>query len=440
MRCIYGFLTILSVAGNTAHIYAQQAKQTVQLSVEQLFRLADENNTSIKQYQAAEAAAAEAVEVSRSERLPSINFAASASYLGNGWLTDRDFGNGMKASIPHFSNNFAIEAAQVVYSGGALSAGVALSELKRRALQAEAEGNRQDIRFLLIGNYLELYKLDNQVEVYRKNIEQTQRLLTEIRARHKEGLALRNDITRYELQLQRLELALTQTENSRAIINDRLTTLLGLESQIRIEPDRSVTAELPKVLSEGHWQEAAADNAPALRLASIGVAQSEQGVRLAQAERRPSISLFAGDKMDGPITVEVPPLNKNMNYWYVGVGVSFNLASLYKSPHAVRQAKHSMTRANTLKQLAAEQLHSDVREAYIRFSEAFDVCRIEEKNLELAVLNYSVVHNRYINDLALITDILDADNAKLSAELEVANAQVGILFNWYRLKKIAGEL
>lgn len=409
------------------------------MGIDEMFALADENNASIRGFRYAESAATEVVKTARNDRLPSIDFSASASLLGDGRLWDRDFSNGMNASIPRFGNNFAFEAAQVIYAGGAVSAGVAMSELKLQSALAEAEQNRQNIRFLLVGNYLELCKLDNQTEIYRKNIEQTQRLLADIRARQQEGLAIRNDITRYELQLQRLELALTQTGNSRAIINDRLATALSIDPKQHIEPDRTVIESLPSVQVESQWQQTAA-NAPLMRLASLGVAQSKQAIKLAQAERIPSISLFAGDHLDGPITIEVPPLNKNFNYWYVGVGLNFKISSLYKSGRNVRRAKFASQQAEAFEQLAAENLQSDVREAYIRFDEAFIVCRMQEKNLELAEQNYEVVHNRFLNDLALITDMLDADNARLNAELDVANARIGILFNYYRLQKVAGNL
>lgn len=64
----------------------------------------------------------------------------------------------------------------------------------------------------------------------------------------------------------------------------------------------------------------------------------------------------------------------------------------------------------------------------------------QKKSLELAEQNYDVINNRYLNDLALITDMLDAGNSKLSAELQVVNARINILFNYYKLKKATGTL
>ena len=426
---------IISVSARTP----DDGAAVLRLDMPTMFAMADENNTSIRSYELAEAAAAEAVKSARNDRLPSIDFSASVSFLGDVWIADRDFSNGTNGPMPHFGNNFAVEAAQVVYAGGAVSNNIALAELKLKSMQSEADANRQSVRFLLVGNLLELCKLDNRATVLRKNIEQTRRLLDDIRARQREGLAIRNDITRYELQLQRLELALTRSENSRAIVNGRLAVALGIDSRTRIEPDSELTGELPDMTAEAVWQDRAGDS-PLLRQARFGVEQARVGVKLARAERIPSISLFAGDRLDGPVTVEVPPLNKNLNYWFAGVGLKFNIGSLYKSGRNIRRAKYASQRAEVLEQLAEENLRSDVREAYIRYNESFTVYEMQRKNLELAAENYDVVRNRFLNGLALITDMLDADNAKLSAELDVANARVEILFNRYRLKKIAGDL
>ena len=90
--------------------------------------------------------------------------------------------------------------------------------------------------------------------------------------------------------------------------------------------------------------------------------------------------------------------------------------------------------------LQQDRTRTDVKDAYVRFTEAFTIYDTQIKSLQLAEQNHSVVMNRYLNELALITDMLDADNAKLNAELQVVNARINILFNYYRLKKTTGTL
>ena len=42
--------------------------------------------------------------------------------------------------------------------------------------------------------------------------------------------------------------------------------------------------------------------------------------------------------------------------------------------------------------------------------------------------------------MALTTEMLDAENTKLDAELQAANSQINILFQYYQLKKLTGTL
>ena len=433
-------LFILFLFLNNTSLVSAQNTSALQLSIEDMFELADSASRSIRTFHIAEQEAEQAVKVAKNALLPSMDVSLSASYLGDAWLSDRDFSNGENAPMPHFGNNFAIEASQVLYTGGAITNRIAVAKLQQQLAQLDKEKNKQDIRFLLVGNYLEMYKLQNQAEVYRKNIEQTRKLVEDINAKQSQGLALKNDITRYELQLKSLELALTQIENSILILNNQLTTVLGLPEETVIAVDTTLLGRLPKPSEEAHWQETAVLSSPVLQQMKLNIKQSEYNERIAKAERLPSVALFAGDKLDGPITIEVPPINKNLNYWYVGIGLKFDIASTFKSGKKIRLARLSTQRAQENDLLLQENVRTEVKAAYIRFYEAFTICDTQEKSLELAAQNYSVVNNRYLNDLALITDMLDASNSKLNAELQLVNAQINILFNLYKLKKTAGCL
>lgn len=417
-----------------------QSPQVRKMNIENMFDMAESNSRNIHVSDMAEKEAEQAVKVARNAKLPAIDASLSVSFLGNGWIADRDFSNGQKAAIPHWGNNFALEASQVIYAGGAISSSIEIAKLQYQSARLDKEKNRQDVRFLLVGNYLEMYKLYNQKEVYLKNIEQTEKLLSDIKAKQAEGLALKNDITRYELELKSLELALTQVENSIIIINNQLVTILHLPPETIIEIDTSLLDNLPAAQNNSDWQDIAENSLPSLQQAKIGIEQSKKSETLVKSERLPSVALFAANHFDGPIIIEVPPINKNMNYWYMGVSIKFNLASIYKSDKKEKLAKLSTQKAIESELLLKENIQTDVKAAHIRFIESFTIYDTQMKSLELATQNYNTVNNRYLNDLALITDMLDASNSKLSAELQVANARINILFNYYRLKKAAGDL
>ncbi|MCM1346865.1 MAG: TolC family protein, partial [Bacteroides sp.] len=369
-----------------------------------------------------------------------INVGLSVSYLGDAYLWDREFGNGMNAPMPHFGNNFVFEASQVVYAGGAVDAGIELARLQRSAASVNKKIGEQELRLMLAGNYLELFKLGNMEKVYLQNIAQTQKLIEEIEAKQKQGTALKNDVTRYELQLKGLELAVLQLRNNMAVINHKLCIATGLPENTEIVVDTTMADRLPEISSELEWQDEAVGSSPLLQRTQIAVDSSKERERLARAERMPSIALFAGDKLDGPVTVEVPPIDKNLNYWYVGVGVKYSLSSLFKTGKSVRLARVAVSHAEENRLLAHDNLRTEVKDAYVHFDESFAVYDTQMKSLDLARQNYAVINNRYLNGLALVTDMLDASNMKLNAELQVVNARIGILFNYYKLKKVAGKL
>jgi len=133
-------------------------------------------------------------------------------------------------------------------------------------------------------------------------------------------------------------------------------------------------------------------------------------------------------------------LDNNFNYWYVGVGIKYNLSSLFKNNKKVRQAKLNMRKAQEEYSLAQEQIENGVQANYVNFLTSFTDLRTQEKSVELANQNYDVTSNRYKNDLALLTDMLDASNMKLSADLGLVNARINVVYSFYKMKYITHTL
>ena len=404
------------------------------MGIEELFRLADEQSKSIQAYRTGTEAAAEALKAAKAQRLPDVNVSLSASYLGNGKLWDRDFGNAMTVDIPHFGNNFALEAQQVVYAGGAVSSGIRQAELGRVLAELDLQKNVQEIRFLQAGHYLNLYKLDNQIRVLQKNLELTEEVIANMKARREQGTVLKNDITRYELQKEQLNLQLSKVKDARQIANHQLVTTLHLPEGTEIAPDTSLLERQILTLAEDDWQNMAAGNNILLKQSQAAIQMNEQKVKQERSERLPHISIVAADHLDGPITIEVPALDNNFNYWYIGIGIKYNISSLFKNNKKLKQARLNVRQAQERHHLAQEQVENAVQEGYVNFLTAFTDLRTQENSVRLADENYNVTENRYKNEMALLTDMLDASNMKLTADLGLVNARINILYSYYKMK------
>ena len=431
------------------------------MSLQSLFGLADQQSQRIKVSEVALKAAEEGVASAKSAMLPSVEFSLQGSYTGNAFLMSRGFStsgtteyivpglgpqqveNG-KQPTPHWGNSFTARASQVIYAGGAISSGIEMAKLGRQLAELDVEKNRQEVRFLLTGYYLDLCKLQNQSQVIAKNIELTEKVIEQMKARREQGTVLKNDITRYELQRQSLLLTKAQIDDAQKIIRHQISTTVHLSEGEDFEVDTQSLEEegmaLKTLTSEESWQQTAAENNIDIRKASLVSEMSEQKVRNTRAASRPSVALVVENNLSGPYTSDLIPKNANVNVWFVGIGVKYNLSNLWKNKHNIRKARHENTQARESVQLAHEGIEKGVQASYTNLLTNSVEVRTQEKQVELADQNYTVVKNRYDNDLALLTDMLDASNMKLSADMALVNARINMLYNYFKLKYITNTL
>ena len=124
----------------------------------------------------------------------------------------------------------------------------------------------------------------------------------------------------------------------------------------------------------------------------------------------------------------------------MGVGVKYPISSLFKQNKKLHQAKVGIARSEEHLQVTTESLNNQMQQAWTLYQQTFEDLDTQRKSVQLAQQNYQVVNDRYLNQLALITDMLDASNIKLNAELQEVDARINIVYAYYKMKFIAGTL
>lgn len=448
---------VTSAVGHCGSMFAQ--RQTMKL--QEIYNLADQQSQRIRVSEVGLKSASEAVLSAKSALLPNLNLSLSGSYIGNATMMSRGFStsgtsdiivaglgpqavpNG-KQDTPHWGNTFTAQATQVIYAGGAIRSGIKIAELGEQMATLDIEKNRQEVRFLLTGYYLDLYKLTNQIDVIDKNIELTKKVIENMNARKEQGTVLKNDITRYELQLKNLELTKVQLQDAMSIMNHQLLTTLHMPEGTVITPDeaelKSEIATLQSVASEDDWQRTASSNNIDLKQASLATEIANQQIKQSRAASLPSVAVVMEDNLFGPYTNDLIPTNANVNAWFIGLGVKYSLSSLWNNKHNIRKAKFDSQKSHETLSLAHEGIENGVQANYVNLLTSFKEVSTQEKQVELANQNYDVVQNRYNNQLALLTDMLDASSMKLSADMALVNARITLLYNYYKLKYVANTL
>lgn len=430
-------------------------------SLQQLYDLADHYNQQIVVSQTGLRAASEAVMAAKNAMLPNVELSASGSYIGDATLMSRGFStNGTtdviiagigpqkvrngRQETPHWGNTFTAQVSQVIYAGGAIRAGIRITELGEQMATLDVEKNRQEVRFLITGYYLDLYKLQNQQMVIDRNIQLTEKVIKDMEARCQQGMVLKNDITRYELQLMTLQLTKEKLKDAQSIINHQLCTTLHMTDKKVIVVDTTKLnqeiASLKTIANEHNWQQTASENNIGIRQANVAIQLAEQKIKTTNAASLPSLALIAEDNLFGPYTNDLIPVNANVNAWFVGIGLKYDLGSLWKNKHNINHARIHHQQSQEQLVLARENVEKSIQAGYVNFLTSFKEVETQRKQVELATQNYDVVQNRYQNQLALLTDMLDASSMKLSADMALVNAQISLLYNYYKLKYISNTL
>ena len=430
-------------------------------SLQQLYDLADHYNQQIVVSQTGLRAASEAVMAAKNAMLPNVELSASGSYIGDATLMSRGFStNGTtdviiagigpqkvrngRQETPHWGNSFTAQVSQVIYAGGAIRAGIRITELGEQMATLDVEKNRQEVRFLITGYYLDLYKLQNQQMVIDRNVQLTEKVIKDMEARCQQGMVLKNDITRYELQLMTLQLTKEKLKDAQSIINHQLCTTLHMADKKVIVVDTTKLnqeiASLKTIANEHNWQQTASENNIVIRQANVAIQLAEQKIKTTNAASLPSLALIAEDNLFGPYTNDLIPVNANVNAWFVGIGLKYDLGSLWKNKHNINHARIHHQQSQEQLVLARENVEKSIQAGYVNFLTSFKEVETQLKQVELATQNYDVVQNRYQNQLALLTDMLDASSMKLSADMALVNAQISLLYNYYKLKYISNTL
>ena len=459
------WLALLLMAMMPAYqVHAQESSAVTGgrvMSLHEIYELAEHESRVIRVGNIGVEVATEGEKAARSARLPQVDLSLSGSYIGNATLMSRGFStsgttdvilpgfgpqkvpNG-KQETPHWGNTFTARVTQVIYSGGAISSGIRMAALGREMAMLDVEKDRQQVRFLLTGFYLDLFRLGNQMKVVEKNIALTQQVIGNMKARMEQGTVLQNDLTRYELQIQSLQLAHTRLQDARSIINHQLVTALHLPGGTMVLPDSTFLVSTGLALNaqeaEDVWQALAQSNNPELRQVAMTVSLAEERINVVKAASRPTVALVVEDNLGGPYVNDLIPVDANVNSWFVGLGVKYELSSLWKNRNVIRKAKREHSQSGERLALVREQMDTRVQAEYVNYLTSFTDVKTQRKQVELAEQNYDVVNNRYENELALLTDMLDASNTRLAAEMSLVDAYISLLYNYYKLKYTVGGL
>ena len=431
---LFAFLIILGIQ---QPIFGQQP---LLLKVDSLFNLAQANSKMLDASRYKINMAEKATEIEKQKtNLPNIDAAFSYAYLSNGHVWDNGFNYENTVKMPHTSLDLSVEASYLVFDGNASKNRIAKAGLEEQIAQLNFDKDKEDIQFLLLAKYLDLAALYNQENVVKENINLAEKRISNIKKLIEQGMLTHNDQVRSELLLTELQEKLSEIRNNANIVNHELVTITGLPKETIIKTDSVMLSEELQAESAEAYQSGFENRLPELKAANIKSQIAEKQEAVVKSGRLPKVSLFAGDALSRPFLYSIPPQDIYLHLFQAGVKVQYDITSLYKSKNLVQQAEMEKTLSQKNEAVLAEKAEIAIHAAYVKLEDAKEKYNSQKESYRLAKDNYRVVEQKYLNKFAVITDMVDASNALLSAQINVNNARIGIMYQYYQLMKTSGR-
>lgn len=290
-------------------------------------------------------------------------------------------------------------------------------------------------------NYYQIFITKQKLETINQTLENTTKVQNTVQGLFDNGLAKKVDLDRIKVTVVNLNSAKQQLENAVKLQENALKFLIGMEINNAIElveEDINVTPVLmenPNVKNLTQYQ--------ALEVQKQLLVYNKESFKAAYY---PTLSLSGnysyqglGDKF--PLSTYKPA---DGVYWmdFASVGLNLNIPifSGFRTRSQVRQAQNQLDVLEVDMKETEQALNLAFENAKTQINNSVITIENQRENVKLAQEVLDNTQNNYINGLATLTDLIEAENALADAKNNYSNALLEYKVAEIELIKSKGEL
>ena len=322
-----------------------------------------------------------------------------------------------------------IALTQPIYAGGRIASGNRLAKIGRESQQE----NRRKTRMQVIAdadnaywNYIAVTWKVRMLEAYKAQMDT---LFAQVENSLAAGMATDNDLLRIRTRRSDIHYQWQKARNGANLCRLALCNVLGCELDTQIAPTDTVISASP-----AYTFDADISLRPEVRLLEKQVEAAEEQVKMTRSDLLPTVGLSAGYLYYGNVKLKgysqdpqgnpVPFTQKfNDGLPMVMASVSIPLFRWGSGLKKVKKAKLDVENARLAQQknmrllsIEATQAAQNLENSYLLIETANSGAREAEDNLRIQ-------HDRYLNGMATLTDLLNAQSGWQQAQSNLIDAQ-----------------
>jgi len=374
------------------------------------------------------------METVKNNQYPSLKLSGQYLQLTNAKIDSNLQSGGGSQSAPLKVSSLLIgqaNASMPLFNGFKLKNSIDASENLYKAETFNASHTKEQIGIYVVELFAKLYQSQEMLQLFQENLKSAQQRTKDFSAMVDNGLMARNDLLKAQLQESNIQLSLDTAQKNFNVINYQLVTLLKLPENTIVDIDiETIKNDMAK--NKNMSLEAKRNDLEALLLQQKA---SESGIKIAQSGYYPSLALVGGY-----IAFDLKDIMTVTNAMNVGVGVSYDLSSIFKNGKEVKLAKVKAEQAKTGVTMLNDKIKEEVQQAQENYSLSQKQNTVYTQAVEQATENYRIVKDKYDNSLSTTNDLLEADIQQLQTKINLALSQADIALKYYQLQFASGKL
>lgn len=406
-------------------VSAQTVPDDLKVMVQQTF----DHQSKIKAMEVQQRIAAGQVELSKANRLPTVNGTAGYSHVypvPKVQLPGSDF---TFQPVPSENVNAGIEARQLLLDFGKSGSQIKQSEAEARLLGTQTTEAKELLAYEVANVYLNIAYLYNNISVQNANIKLLEETETMVENKLKHGDAIDLDLINTRVKLE------SYRNKKVDYVNSLQKQMATLEYLTGAHPKDSIHAGFEWPVS-GILTEQEFLNNPAMKTAMEREKVAATGVEIAKAQYKPSLFLDAGTGFKNGYLPDISTPKFNYN---AGVSLSVPIFHGKKLRTQERMAAQQVEVAKWNTQDVKDNLQKEVVQQQSDIAASRERLLTSESLLQQAQRALQLAQSRYKNGVITYLDLQNAQTSMLEAQLSKIQYQYQLSLSSLALLQLNGN-
>lgn len=434
MKKIFILITISSLT-----VFAQTKILTLQESL----RIGLGNSKVLKISKARVAGAEAKVTEVSSQMLPKLTLGASYTRLSDV--------PPFEVNVPIFPapikiqdvilNNYNVKLSlqQPLFTGFRLSSLKDAAELNKEATQSDYNKDANEAALNIQNAFWNYYKAQKVLSLVEDNLKQLATHLSDTKQFLDNGLATKNDYLKLEVQDANVKLMKIEAANNVKMAQAALNKTLGFDLTASTEISaQDINVSMNNITFDDLKKEAL-ERREELKSTQLRINAGEEIVTAAQSNWFPSVYMFGNFYYSRPNQRILPTKDEFKDTWDVGVMLNWELWNWGYNSSKTTQAQQQLIQTQTAYEQIKDAIELEVYQAYLKLVSEYEKVGVNKLSVEQAEENYRITSEKYNQQMATSTDLIDAENSLLDAKTKLATAQVDYQMAKVRLEKATGR-